>query len=441
MAPSVAVLRSCGNYRVGVRPSTADGDTDLMSVRASLVFVLLLCIATLTGQGLVAAETDCDGTAQPGDNIAASIGNLGSGRMLCLVAGTYQSFAVTDGHGTGVTIRGAGVGSTFIDASGNDLVLIGNSQMTVSNLSVRGNVYVARSRGFSLSSVRVERAGVGVHIDDNSDARLSSVTISGSSDVGLLVRSGSTVDGSDVHVLDSAAVGVAAVANAGSLSLRDSEVGRGGSGPGIFAGISGCADLGAGSLDVPSCFYANLGGYVAHTAVTLERVSLHDGPGTGLVLFPGVTAEVRQTEVTGWGLTGMFVWGATAHVSQSNFHDDVEHAIEYRSYPRPDGIIVAKASGVVEDTVVRASRPLPDGALGGGMIAQAAEMSLARDTVSDNAGIGVLYENGSSGQVSGSTITNNGHTGLCINRGNAVTVAADTSISGNAGNDPHGCGG
>ena len=149
-----------------------------------------------------------------------------------------------------------------------------------------------------------------MQVDDNASATLSNVAITHSPEVGLLVRNNASVEGSGVQVLDSTLVAVAAAANANSLTLRDSEVARA-KGPGVFAGISGCAELAAATLDISPCFYSNPGHYLSQTKVLLERVNLHNGTETGLVFFPGVTADVRSVQVTGWGLTGLFGLGLT----------------------------------------------------------------------------------------------------------------------------------
>ncbi len=89
---------------------------------------------------------------------------------------------------------------------------------------------------------------------------------------------------------------------------------------------------------------------------------------------------------------------------------------------------------------MRGTRPLPDGTLGGGLLAQGARLDVRRTEVSANAAIGVSYVNGSTGEVVGSAIVGNGGIGLCLTAGAAVSVT-ETRIEGNGDDDPRACGG
>jgi hypothetical protein len=361
---------------------------------------------------------------------------------VCLAAGVYPAFAVTRAA-AGVSVRGAGADATTIQAQGGDaVVLIGLDRLTLSGLAVEGGapagIYAARSSGLVVRDVRVTSAALGVHIDEASSATLENVTTQRSGDVGLLVRRGATVTGDGVRVHDSGGPGVAAVAGAGALELRWSEILRA-AGPGLFAGISGCGDLGAGTLDVPPCFYDNLNAYITDTTVTLDQVAVADGPGTGLVFFPGVRARLSAIDVRRQELTGLFVWGAEVDIASSTFDDNVEHAIEYRAYPDPRGDVLRPAIGSIRDSTVERSRPLPGPVLGGGILAQGARLDVIGTTVRNHAAIGASYVNGSSGVVAAS-ITGNGDAGLCIDAGSTVEVR-DTTLTANASDDPNACGG
>jgi len=360
---------------------------------------------------------------------------------VCLSAGTYNPFVIDRASLNGVTVRGLDPERSVIQtSSSSDVIVYGAANVTLSNLTVRGpkGIYVARSTGVTLDRLRVEGATLAVHVDDNASATLTNVAISRASEVGLLVRNNSSVDGSGVSVTDATLVGVAAVKNANSLTLRDSEVARAGKGPGIFAGITGCAELEAATLDISPCFYANPGGYLSQTKVVLERVNVHDGPGTGLVFFPGVTADVRGSEVTGWGLTGMFAWGSTVNVSNATFDVNQENAIEYRAFPDPRSNVMVRAKGNIWDSTIRRTKPYQGKLLGGGVVVQGAELSFLRSVISENAAWGLIYDNGASGQIVDTSVKQNADTGVCVLPGNNVEVRT-TEITGNSNNDPRAC--
>src|SRR6478672_6862976 len=293
----------------------------MLGTMLRLVSVLALLCLPIFSPPSPASATDepCSVTLQSGDDVGQAASR---GRVVCLAPGVYNPFVIDRTSINGVTVRGLDpVRSVVQTSSSADVIVYGANNATLSNLTVRGpkGVYVARSTGVTLDRLRVDGAALAVHVDDSSTATLNDVAISHASEVGLLVRNNASVEGSGVSVSDSTLVAVAAVKNANSLTLRDSEVARAGKGPGIFAGISGCAELEAATMDISPCFYANPGSYLSQTKVLLERVKVHDGPGTGLVFFPGVTAEVHGVEVTGWGLTGMFAWGCTVHVANATF--------------------------------------------------------------------------------------------------------------------------
>lgn len=417
-----------------------------MTIRTRLLATLMVAVGALlacSSRKPAPAARACSSTVGPGGDIGAAVASAPSGGTICLSAGIHQSFAVTQAA-AGVTVRGDGPNTTTIEARGGDgVVLIGLERLTLSGLAVEGGgpagIYAARSSGLMLRDVRVTSAALGVHIDEGSSATLENVTIQRSGDVGLLVRRGATVSGDGLRVHDTGGPGVAAVAGAGSLTLRRSEILRA-AGPGLFAGISGCGDLGAGALDVPPCFYDNLNAYITDTTVTLDQVAVADGPGTGLVFFPGVRARLSAVDVRRQELTGLFAWGAQVDIAGSAFDDNVEHAIEYRAYPDPRGDVLRPATGSVRDSTIERTRPLAGPALGGGILAQGARLDVIGTAIRNNAAIGVSYVNGSSGLVAASTITGNGDAGLCVVTGSTVELR-DSTITGNASDDPNACGG
>jgi len=341
-----------------------------------------------------------------------------------------------------LTLRASEVGRADLPNPVEGMVLVDAGEVTLDGVAVYGGnpagIYAARVPRLSLRDVRVEASTYGVHVDEGSTASLEDVTIAGATGVGLLLRQGATVSGDRVRVVDASGTGVAAVNDAASLTLRDGEVGPV-AGTGVFAGMSGCADLAPASLAVPDCFLTDLDGLIAGTAVRLERMSVHDTIGTGIVFFPGVQAEVVDSTVVRCELTGLFAWGAAVDVRDSLFDDNAEHALEYRAYPGPRGEVRLAAVGSVAGTTVQGTRPLPSGALGGGVLAQGAELSVTESVVQDNADIGVSYQNGGGGAVTGGRIVGNAGIGLCIAGTSAVTVQGVT-VAGNQVNGVNTCG-
>jgi hypothetical protein len=406
--------------------------------RTTCLILAILALIHMPAPPATGAEEPCSVTLQSGDDISLAASR---GRVICLAAGTYNPFVLDRTTTNGVTIRGLDPERSVIQtSSARDVVVYNAPNVTLSNLTVRGpkGVYVARSTGVTLDRLRVDGAAIAVHVDDNASAKLSDVRITRAGEVGLLVRNNASVDGTGVQVLDSTLVGVAAANHAQSLTLRDSEVARAGKGPGIFAGMPGCAELEAATLDISSCFYSNLGHYVTQTRVLLEGVNVHDGPGTGLVFFPGVTADVRNLRVARWGLTGLFAWGSTVRVAGSSFDENVENAVEYRAFPDPRTNVMLRAKGSIDDTTIRRTKPWQGNVLGGGVVVQGAELSFLRTAITENAAFGIVYDNGASGQIVESRIAQNGDTGVCILPGNAVQLRS-TEVTGNLNNDPRAC--
>jgi len=76
--------------------------------------------------------------------------------------------------------------------------------------------------------------------------------------------------------------------------------------------------------------------------------------------------------------------------------------------------------------------------IGGGLIVQGAHVDLMNALIYFNAGIGVSYQNGSSGRVDGSTISDNRGAALCLFSAGNVAVGAN-NIFGNATNKIGAC--
>jgi hypothetical protein len=277
--------------------------------------------------------------------------------------------------------------------------------------------------------VRVEAAGHGVHLDEGTTARLTDVTIARTADSGLLVRHGASVTAERLRVPESSGSGVAVIAGAGAVVLRDAEVGAT-PGPALFAGSPGCGNLAAGTLEVPRCFLDDPDAYVSDIDLTIDGLAVRDGPGPGVVLYPGVRADLRRVSVAGRRLSGLFAWGARVDVAEGTFDGNVEQAIEFRAYPDPRGNVRRQATGSITDAAVRGTLPLGGPVLGGGIVARGAQLAVRHSRVADNAGVGIAFMNGAGGEIVANTVTGNGGAGICL--GPDVTVVeTDNELAGN----------
>lgn len=373
----------------------------------------------------------------------------------------FDRLRVVDARGIGIgavddpgplTIRNAEIARDSRAARAEGLVLNGWQRFTLENVSVQGGnpagIYAARARELTLRSVQVQSANFGLHLDENANALAEDVSLLGSTGVGLLLQRGGTITATALRVLDTAGTGVSAINGAGLVTLRDSEISRVAA-AGLFAGVAGCEDLPPASLDVPACFYEDIDARISTIRVSLERVRMEDTQGPCLVFFPGVRADVRDSTFTRCELTGLFAWGAVADVTATTFDDNAEHALEYRAFPDPRAGVIAPASGTIQDSIIRATRPLegeilgaagPGPVLGGGVLAQGSRLILLRNEVTANRDIGISFVNRSTGEVVDNRITDNGNYALCLLPGAAVQVRNNT-ITGNRSDALTACGG
>lgn len=403
-------------------------------VTVALLGLLIGGVAAVRPRAQNPPADGCATTVLPGQDIAAAIAAASPGATVCLGRGEHRPFALDRSAPANVVLQSAAGGRAVIVAeAGDGIVLLGTRGLTLAELDIRGGapagIYAAATADLRLRAITLDGSAIGVHIDDGASATLDEVTIRRASDLGLLVRRGAAVDGTAVRVIESGGAGIAAVAGAGPLSLREALVERA-AGPGIFVGSPGCGNLGAATLEVPDCFYADLDAYLSDTIVRLEGVTVRDGPGTGIVLFPGVRAEIRRSTVSRQELTGIFAWGASVEISESLFTQNAEHAVEYRAYPDPRREVRRLAIGSIRASQVRGTRPFGGPVLGGGILVQGGDVTVAGNDVRENAGIGIAYVNGATGAIRDNGIYNNGGSALCLATTGMPAVAGNR-VSGN----------
>ena len=410
---------------------------------ALLLLVLLSALASVPPAGAqIEVPYPCTALVPAGDDIERAIANAGPEAVVCLAAGIHRPFVVDRGAPAGMTIRAAVAGtSTVIGGSDAAVQIRGATRLTVADLTVRGGasaaVVAAQADDLTLRDLRAHGGMIGVDLDGGTSAQLAGVTIRDATDAGLVVRRGARVAAERLSVLESAGTGVAVLAGAGMVTIRDSEIG-GALGPGVFAGVPGCGNVNPATLTAPDCFMRDPEGYMSDLQVELDTVLLRDGPGTGLVFFPGVRAELRSVTVRRWGMAGLFAWGATVDVTGSTFDASTGHGIEYRAFPDPRGPVIRTAAGTIADTSVRGTRALGGPVLGAGIMARGAQLAIGRTLVADNQGGGMAFGYGTTGEVAESSVLDNGGAGICFGPDVRVEVR-DTTVTGNVSDEINAC--
>ncbi|MEX2158431.1 MAG: right-handed parallel beta-helix repeat-containing protein [Dehalococcoidia bacterium] len=431
-------------------PDAADVNNDGRTNAIDAQLVLQL------GAGLIGAFPSCDITAPPAwaqDEIDAA----GPGDTVCLTNGTYDRLFVY--QKTGLTIVGVGAPTTtVIDDPDNHtcLLVIESHDITIENLRASNCDVQAGFAGDSTNVTfrRIETAGgpIGVqfqrstgsivdsnlhdHDDIGAIVQLdSSVTIQ-RTDVshntfGIIAQENATLRLLDSDVSDNSQGGVFTLHETGSTTIDGTRIVN--NGLNVFAGVPGCADLPAGSSDPPQCFLDNPGAYVSDIDITVRDSSVRDSHGTGVVLFPGVNATLRNSSISGSGLTGLFAWGAHLTASGNDYANNVENAIECRAYPGPS----AGDRGLCRLSFEHIHNSLPLGAnsLGGGFVSEGGQFDLTDSTIENNWGIGVQVLHGGLGSVLRNVIRNNGGSAFCISGAGPVTLSGNQE----SGNRPGAC--
>lgn len=389
------------------------------------------------------AAGSCTTSASPG-NAASKISAAAAGSTICLDAGVFRGRLIVAGK-SGVTIRGAGAGTIVAGGSVDGIVIVDSSDIAIEDLRLYmgnpSNIYVARSRGVALRRLDIGAGGIGVHVDDGSETTISDSFIYAMSGDGVLSRRSSATTVQRSWIFVNGGVGVSSIVNPAPLSLVSNIISDNG-GPGIFVGgAPPCAGLPGASLAVPGCFLANPSAYAGSASLSMDTNVVQANGSTGIVLFPGTVATMRNTFAWRNHMTGLFAWGAYITIDGADYSGNEEHAIEVRGYPDPrapgQGYVAGSAT-VTNAAIHHSSLYAPTGTLGGGVLAQGTSLALTRSHIWANAGEGVSYQNGATGNVDGDLIHDNGAGALCLSSAGDVTVGANT-IFGNGSNQIGAC--
>lgn len=369
------------------------------------------------------------------------INSARDGDVVCLTPGAFRG-PVTIESKRNLTLRGNAAGRSIIAGGDRDSLLIFNSdRVTVEDLTLYyghpSNAYVWRSTDIQFTRVDAGGGGLGIHFDVGSRGRIDDSFVYAMEGDGILTRRGANVTIQRNWVFNNGGVGVSTVGPTANTTIirniiSDNE------GPGVFAGVTPCALLPPGFVEVPECYLKNLAGYVTDANVILNTNVIQASGSTGIVLFPGTRGTLKNNRIWRNELSGLFVWGGNVTSEGDEYDANEEHAIEMRAFPDPllypeipSGQRI-RAVGIINNNVIKNTVVLPEtGTLGGGFLAQGANVDVINSRIFGNRGIGVSYVNTSLGRVTGNEIHDNRGSAICIYRAGNV-AASDNTIRNNA---------
>jgi len=418
-------------------------------MRRLLILALAVAgVSAMSGDApRVTAAAECARSASPGD-IQAAIDTASRGDVICMAEGVYRGPLRFESKG-GVTLRGAGAGRTIVAGGAADGLLVFNSSDLLFEdftlfFGYPSNAYIWRSTNVRFARMDIGGGAIGIHYDVNSTGTVSDSFVYAMSADGILTRRGANVTVERNWVFLNGGVGVSTVGETATTTVVRNIISDN-AGPGVFAGQTPCALLPPGFVEVPECYLRDLRAFVGAANVILDTNVIQASGSTGIVLFPGTRGTFRNNRVWSNELSGLFAWGSTFSSDGDEYALNEEHAIEARAYPdplkypqiRPDDRI--RAAGLINRAVIRDSVVLAEtGTLGGGVLAQGANLDVMNSRVYGNRGIGVSYVNTSLGRIVDNDIFDNRGSAICVWRAGAVTIEGNR-LSGNADNAPGVC--
>jgi parallel beta helix pectate lyase-like protein len=421
-------------------------------MRLSLVvsLIALAGFAALTAFGAAPvhradAAAACTTTAGP-STLQSVINSAGSGTVICMDAGIYRG-PLTFQNKNGVTLQGAGRHATIVAGGDKDGMLIFNSQnLTFENFMLYyghpSDAYVSNSQNIVFQEMDAGGGAIGIHYDLGSIGRISDSMVYAIEGDAVLVRRNSNVTVERNWVFNNGGVGVSTVGDTATTTITRNIISDN-KGPGVFAGQTPCALLPPGFVEVPQCYLGNLQSFVGTANIILDTNIIQASGSTGIVMFPGTRATMRNNHIWRNQLTGLFAWGASVTSDGDEFNANEEHAIEFRAYPDPlkygqvGPNFPVRAVGRLNNDDIHDTVVLPETRrLGGGVLAQGANLDVTNSHIHNNRGIGVSYVNTSLGTVTGNIIDDNRGSAICVFNAGSVATTGNT-IFGNA-NDTRG---
>ncbi len=391
----------------------------------------------------VVAAADCNKVATP-ESLQGLIDASASGDVICMAPGVYLG-PVTFQRKSGVTLRGSGTHVSIVAGGDKDSLLVFDSNdLTFEDFTLYyghpSGAYIAHSRNITFNRLDVGGGGVGIHYDVNSIGAINDSFIYAMEGDGILIRRQSTVNVQRNWVFNNGGVGVSTVGESATTAITRNIISDN-EGPGVFAGQTPCALLPPGFVEVPDCYLENLQSFVGTANVILDGNVIQASNSTGIVMFPGTHGTFRNNRIWRNHLSGLFVWGAQISSDNDEYNANDEHAIEFRAYPDPlkygqvGRNFPVRAVGTITGADIHDTIVLPEtGTLGGGILAQGANVDVANSRIYRNRGIGVSYVNTSLGKISRNEISNNRGSAICIYKaGNVMTE--NNTISKNSVDD------
>lgn len=412
-----------------------------------ILFAAAVVVLSVAGarQAAVAPvhAAECNKVATPG-TLQALVDGAAAGDVICMAPGVYRG-PVTFQSKHGVTLRGAGTHVSIVAGGDKDSMLVfDSSDLTFEDFTLYyghpSNAYINHSQNIVFNRMDVGGGGIGIHYDVNSVGSISDSFVYAMDGDGILIRRQSSVNVQRNWVFKNGGVGVSTVGESANTAITRNIISDN-KGPGVFAGQTPCALLPPGFVEVPECYLVNLQAFVGTANIILDSNVIQASNSTGIVLFPGTHGTFRNNHIWRNHLSGLFVWGAQMSSDNDEFNANDEHAIEFRAYPDPlkygqiGRDFPVRAVGTINGADIHDTVVLPETrTLGGGVLAQGANLDVTNSHIYRNRGIGVSYVNTSLGTISRNRIENNRGSAICIYKAGNV-VATGNTISNNSVDD------
>jgi hypothetical protein len=153
---------------------------------------VLACLLALPGCGVRSSEKPEDDAPIRAKSLAEALSTAQPGDTIVLPAGTYEGGQVLP---SGVSLRGAGLGRTILDARKAEvgLAILGGRGVEVSDLTVRGAVrtglLVSNAVNVAVRRVRVTASTSGVVFSNVAEGRIENAVSDGNRD-GIILNGG-----------------------------------------------------------------------------------------------------------------------------------------------------------------------------------------------------------------------------------------------------------
>ncbi len=423
----------------------------MTGARRSLIFGVAVMFAVLgiapSGGSLsrlaAGATADCNKVAVPA-TLQPLVDGAAAGDVICMAPGVYLGPTLFRGK-HGVTLRGSGTHVSILAGGDKDALLVfESSDLTFEDFTLYyghpSNAYVYHSQNIVFNRMDAGGGGLGIHYDGNSRGAINESFVYAMEGDGILIRRQSSVNVQRNWVFQNGGVGVSTVGESANTAITRNIISDN-RGPGVFAGQTPCALLPPGFVEVPECYLTDLRAFVGTANIILDTNVIQASNSTGIVMFPGTRGTFRNNHIWRNHLSGLFVWGASISSYNDEFNANDEHAIEFRAYPDPlkygqvGRDFPVRAVGTISNADIHDTIVLPETrTLGGGVLAQGANLDVSNSRIYRNRGIGVSYVNTSLGSISRNEIRDNRGSAICIFRGGAVVVK-DNAISNNSVDD------